>query len=62
MRRLLAQGEVVVVETETDRYLGTVEIRDGTLVVRSGYAGRPVVLDPGDVVSIAPAIDRASVG
>lgn len=54
MRHLLNHGELVVVETDDDAWLGTVEVVDGTFVVRSGYVGRPVVLDADDVVSVQP--------
>ena len=52
MRNLMANGEVLVVETELSRFLGTVEVRDGEFVVRSGFVGRPVVLSASDVVSV----------
>ena len=55
MRELLAGGEIVVVETEDDIFLGTAEVVDGHLVIRSGYVGRPVVLTALDVVSVVPA-------
>lgn len=42
----LADGELLVVETADDHYVGTVEISQDQLVVRSGYVGRPVVLRP----------------
>jgi hypothetical protein len=48
----MANGEVMVVETELSRFLGTVEVRDGEFVVRSGFVGRPVVLSASDVVSV----------
>lgn len=56
-RELLASGAVLVVETDDDRYLGTVEVRDGTLVVRSGFRGHPVVLPAESVVRLYPADD-----
>lgn len=55
MRKLLAEGEIVVVETEDDWYLGTAEMTDGAVIVRNGYVGRPVVLDVNDIQSIIPA-------
>jgi len=58
MRNLMAQGEVVVVESERGTFLGTVELRDGEVIVRSGYVGRPVVLGAHEVISIVPAQDR----
>lgn len=55
MRKLLAEGQIVVVETEDDWFLGTAEMTEGSIVVRSGYVGRPVVLDADEVQSIIPA-------
>ena len=55
VRDLLANGEVVVVETEDDAYLGTAEVQDGHLVVRSGHRGHPVVLLLSEVLSVIPA-------
>jgi hypothetical protein len=52
MRNLMANGELVVVETQDARYLGTVEVREGDFIVRSGFAGRPVVLSASEVVSV----------
>lgn len=54
MRTLLNHGELVVLETDDDVWLGTVEIVDSTFVIRSGYVGRPVVVDAEDVVSVQP--------
>lgn len=51
----LAAGDVLVVETDDDWYLGSVEVRDDCVVVRSGFAGRPVVVPVEDVVRIVPA-------
>jgi hypothetical protein len=54
MRILLAHGEVLTLETDRHRYLGTVEVRGATFVIRSGYAGRPAVVDAQDVLRIGP--------
>lgn len=51
----MADGEIVVVETEDDAYLGTAEVMDGHLVVRSGFRGHPVVLPLAEVQSVIPA-------
>ena len=48
----MANGEVLVVDTEHARYLGTVEVREGDFIVRSGFVGRPVVLSASEVVSV----------
>jgi hypothetical protein len=61
VRTLLAQGELVVVETDDDLHLGTVEVVEGALVVRSGYVGRPVLLDADEVVSVTPACGHPDV-
>ena len=56
MSNYLADGDLLVVETmDDDLYVGTVEVVGETLVVRSGFQGRPVVLDREDVASIVPA-------
>jgi hypothetical protein len=61
MRILLNHGELVVIETDDDVWLGTAEVVDGTFVVRSGYVGRPVVLEADDVVSMVPATESEDV-
>jgi hypothetical protein len=55
MGELLADGQIVVVETEEDVFLGTAEVSDGHVVVRSGYVGRPVVLPLPRVRRVTPA-------
>jgi hypothetical protein len=50
----LAGGELVVVETEDDRFLGTAEALAGGLVVRSGLVGRPTVVAHADVLRVTP--------
>ncbi len=50
----LADGELLVVETEDDWFLGTVELTAGGLVIRSGFVGRPTVLSAEAVSRIAP--------
>ena len=55
MRELLAHGEIVVVETDDELFLGTCEILDGHAIVRSGYVGRPVLIALDDVEAITPA-------
>ena len=52
MRNLMANGEVLVVETDLHRFLRTVEVRDGEFVVRSGFVGRPTVLSAAAVISV----------
>ena len=50
----LSNGELLLVETEDELHLGTVEVRDEVLVVRSGFVGRPVLVPHEKVLSIAP--------
>lgn len=52
-----AAGELVVVETEDDWFLGTVELAGDVLIVRSGFVGRPVVLAAEDDRRIVPAAE-----
>jgi hypothetical protein len=54
----LADGELLVVETEDDWFLGTVEVLPDVVVVRSGFVGRPVVLRHEDVVRVTPALEH----
>ena len=55
----------MVVETEDDAVIGTVEVRTipgaYALIVRSGLVGRPVVLDAEDVVCLVPAAEHPGV-
>jgi len=55
VRKLLAEGRIVVVETEDDWFLGTAEIAGDTFIVRSDFAGRPVIVDAEAVQGIIPA-------
>ncbi|MCU1603498.1 MAG: hypothetical protein JWO22_4207 [Frankiales bacterium] len=57
MRQLLNHGEIVVVETEKDRWVGTAEMRADQIVVRSGRAGRPKLIDAHEIVRITPLED-----
>jgi hypothetical protein len=58
VRNMLAHGELVVVETDEDGWLGTAEVRDGDLVVRSGFRGHPVVVAIEDVERITLASEH----
>jgi len=51
MHELMAGGELLVIETEDDVYLGTVGLEDDHFVLRTSFVGRPVVLAPGDICS-----------
>lgn len=55
MRHFLAEGQIVVIETEDDWFLGTAEMAGGNVIVRSGFVGRPVVLEVELIRSIIPA-------
>ncbi len=49
-------GQVVVLETEDDHFLGMVDVdSDGWFRVRSGFRGHPHLVDPDDVVSVSLA-------
>ena len=54
----LADGQLLVIETEDDAYLGTAQVDGDTLVVRSGYVGRPIVVAVTDVLRITVASDH----
>lgn len=58
----LAHGELVVVETDDDWFLGTAEVLEIGIVVRNGFAGRPVTLDHDDVVRVTPHADFTDPG
>lgn len=50
---------MTVETTDGQVYVGEVQSnRDGTITVRSGLRGHPVVLDPSDVVEVLPADRR----
>lgn len=55
----------MVVETEDDAMLGTVEVRStgrtSVVIVRSGYVGRPVMLDADEVLRVTPAVEHPDV-
>jgi hypothetical protein len=54
-RDLLADGQIVVVETDQDAFLGTAEVHGGNIIVRNGYVGRPVVIALPRVQRVTPA-------
>jgi hypothetical protein len=61
VRELLAHGEIVVVETDDELFLGTCEILDGHAIVRSGYVGRPIVIPLDDIEAVIPASEHPDV-
>lgn len=48
----LADGELVVLETDDDRFLGTAEVLVDVVVVRSGFVGRPTVVAHEDITRV----------
>lgn len=57
MGSFLGHGELMLVETDEGRFLGTVEVPEDVLVIRSGFVGRPVVVLQEDVVRVGLASD-----
>lgn len=55
MGAFLGHGELMLVETEDDRFLGTVEVVGDDFVVRSGFVGRPTLVPQEDVVRVSLA-------
>jgi hypothetical protein len=51
----LGHGELMLVETDEDWFLGAVEVTVDALVVRSGLVGRPVLVPHDEVVRIVLA-------
>jgi hypothetical protein len=60
-RTWFAHGDLVVVETQDDALLGTAEVVDGYLVIRSGYVGRPTVVALEDVEGVSLASSHPDV-
>jgi hypothetical protein len=52
-----AAGELVVVETDDDWFLGTAEVTPDAVVIRTGFVGRPTLLALEDVVRVVPAAE-----
>lgn len=48
----LADAELVVIETDDDRFLGTAEVLADVVVVRSGCVGRPTVVAHEDITRV----------
>ena len=57
----LGSGELMVVETDDDLFLGTVEVRGDALVIRDGFVGRPTLVDINDVVGLTLAYEHPDV-
>jgi hypothetical protein len=58
----LAGGELLVVETDGDRFMGSVEVTGDHAIVRTGFVGRPTVLALEDVVRVTPASEYEDEG
>jgi hypothetical protein len=54
----LAGGELLVVETEDDQFLGTAAVDGDSLVIRPGYVGRPVRVPLTDVIRVTLAAEH----
>jgi hypothetical protein len=55
----LFAGQVVVVETEDDHFLGLIDVDDeGWIRVRSGFRGHPHLIDPDEVVAVSLASEH----
>ena len=54
----LAHGDLVVVETEDDQFLGTAEVTEDCLVIRPGYVGRPLRVPLTDVIRLTLAAEH----
>jgi hypothetical protein len=61
MMMFLAHGDLVVVETEDEQFLGTAEISDDCLVVRPGYVGRPLRVPLTEVIRVTLASEHDGV-
>ena len=58
MTSYLADGQLLVIETDDDAYLGTAQVDGDSLVVRSGNVGRPTILAITDVQRITVASEH----
>lgn len=47
--------QLFVVETESNVFLGRIEMKDGFVIVRTGYRGRPAYVLEDDVVKMTAA-------
>lgn len=55
----LFAGQLVVVETEEDHFLGVLDVEPGgQLRLRSGFRGHPHLLDPDDLVAVTLASEH----
>lgn len=60
--RTEALDGLFVVETEHNRYVGSVEPKpDGTIVVRSGMRGHPAVVTAAELVEVTPVAEHPDV-
>lgn len=55
----LFAGQVVVVETEDEHFLGMLDVdEEGWFRVRTGFRGHPHLVDPDEVVSVTLATEH----
>jgi hypothetical protein len=54
-------NDLMVVETEDDIFLGTLEVNGETVKVKTGLPGRPTILRLDDIEDLTPAIDHPDV-
>lgn len=57
----LAGGQLLVVETEDEQFLGTAEVAQDSLVIRPGYVGRPLRVPLTDVLRVTLACEHEDV-
>jgi hypothetical protein len=57
----LAGGDLVVVETDDDCYLGAAEVNGDQLVIRAGFVGRPELVPIDAVRRVTPASEHEDV-
>lgn len=54
-------GQIFVVETSDDSFIGTVEFVRGGLFIHNGFVGRPKFVETSDLVRIVPAEEHPEV-
>ena len=55
----LFAGQVVVVETEDDHFLGLIDVDEqGWVRVRNGFRGHPHLIDPDEIVAVSLASEH----
>lgn len=54
----LAKGDILVLETEDDVFLGALEVRKDALVVHTGFRGHPRLVPWSEVMSVHLAVEH----